>query len=88
MKVAPVTMQSPSVAKARMCHRITCDSLASFEVSFPIHTDIPARLTDRIHHMCLVDHIPLAKRDEVLEVICQELAAYVNAVMLSAQLRH
>lgn len=51
--------------------------LADPDIPLPIHRDITASLSDCVHHMCLIRHVPLSERDQVFEVVGEKLAAYV-----------
>lgn len=52
-------------------------SLAQVQVPLPIHTDIPARFSDSIHHSSLIHHVPLSERDGLFEVVGEEFASDV-----------
>jgi hypothetical protein len=55
---------SACVAKAAMPH--TADSLAKVQFRLIVHTDIPAGLANSFNDSSLINHIPLAERDEML----------------------
>jgi hypothetical protein len=49
------------------------DVLADLYIPLPVHRDIAASLLNFIHHMCLVRHVPLSERNQMFEVIRQQL---------------
>ncbi len=53
-------------------------SLDSFQIASIVHGDIAASLSDSVNDVCLIDHIPLSKRDEMFEVICEEFPTDVD----------
>ena len=50
---------------------------ASFKVCCELPRDVTALLLNVIHDICFLHHVPLAERDELFEMVRQELSTYV-----------
>jgi hypothetical protein len=56
------------------------DTLATLEVGLPVHRDIATGFSYIVDHMGLVHHVPLPERDEMLEVIREQLSADIYPI--------
>ena len=51
---------------------------ARLDVPLVVERDEAALLLDVVHDVRLVHHVPLAERDELFELVCEQLAADVE----------
>jgi hypothetical protein len=50
---------------------------AGFDICGKLRRDVTALLLDVIHDISFFHHVPLAERDELFEMVRQELSTYV-----------
>jgi len=50
---------------------------ACFDICSKVLRDVTTLLLNVIHDICFLHHVPLAERDELFEMIRQELSTYV-----------
>jgi hypothetical protein len=53
--------------------------LAEFEITPKVQGDIATGLLDGVDDVRLVHHVPLSKRNELLEIVGEQLASNVKA---------
>ena len=79
--VGPAATVSPERVKPprpRRAQRKADGAPTRFEIFGELRRHVAACLLDVVHDVRLVHHVPLTERDELLEVVCQQLPAHID----------